>query len=389
MPRANRHRITGQIWHITQRCHRKHFLLKFARDRHAWVGWLYEARRRFGLCVLDYQVTSNHAHLLVLDRGGDEIAASMQLIAGRTGQDHNRRKQRRGAFWEDRYHATAVDTEEYLAGCLVYIDLNMVRAGVVRHPREWGEAGYREIQRAHGRYRIIDRAALSALLGISEHRLARAHAEWIESTLARQSSREPRWSEAIAVGRRSFVERVQRELGARARYRHIEAVGGMSALRDADGVYGCRFAARAHRSSALALRSGRLRPGLRHARSRAYFSASSRPRLAVRLLAAEIHKRSRVSIDVQPGTLELHSEPLATAAYAAAARRNIGRTTARVFPRLCEVRRARLEARHFAHQNSYSTHKPGSPSASTIRSVLAAGFTGTPRRYSANSSKMA
>jgi putative transposase len=30
----------------------------------------------------------------------------MQLIAARTGQEYNIRKQRRGAFWEDRYHAT-------------------------------------------------------------------------------------------------------------------------------------------------------------------------------------------------------------------------------------------------------------------------------------------
>ena len=56
------------------------------------MGWLYEARQRFGLCVLDYQVTSNHVHLLVLDRGRDEIAASLQLIAGRAGQSFSRRR---------------------------------------------------------------------------------------------------------------------------------------------------------------------------------------------------------------------------------------------------------------------------------------------------------
>ena len=33
MPRANRHYIPGCIWHITHRCHKKEFLLKFARDR--------------------------------------------------------------------------------------------------------------------------------------------------------------------------------------------------------------------------------------------------------------------------------------------------------------------------------------------------------------------
>ena len=35
MPRAKRHRLAGQVWHITQRCHRQQFLLKFARDRGA------------------------------------------------------------------------------------------------------------------------------------------------------------------------------------------------------------------------------------------------------------------------------------------------------------------------------------------------------------------
>ena len=49
MPRANRYSLPGYVWHLTQRCHRKQFLLKFARDRRAWMGWLYAARRRYGL----------------------------------------------------------------------------------------------------------------------------------------------------------------------------------------------------------------------------------------------------------------------------------------------------------------------------------------------------
>ena len=63
-----------------------------------WRAWLYESRRWFGLCVLDYTVTSNHVHRLVRDRGQDEIAASMQLIQGCTGQAYNRRQRRTGAF---------------------------------------------------------------------------------------------------------------------------------------------------------------------------------------------------------------------------------------------------------------------------------------------------
>ncbi len=134
MPRANRYFSPDHIWHITQRCHKKEFLLKFKRDRDRWLHWLFEAKKRFGLNVLNYVVTSNHIHLLAQDDTTNAVSQSLQLVAGRTAQEFNQRKKRHGAFWEDRYHATAVDTKEYLIQCLVYIDLNMVRAGAVNHP---------------------------------------------------------------------------------------------------------------------------------------------------------------------------------------------------------------------------------------------------------------
>jgi putative transposase len=68
------------------------------RDRCRYLHWLFEAKKRFGLCVLDYMVTSNHIHLLVKDTGQDVIAQSMQLIAGRTAQEYNERKGRHGRY---------------------------------------------------------------------------------------------------------------------------------------------------------------------------------------------------------------------------------------------------------------------------------------------------
>ncbi len=60
MARANRHFLPGHVWHITHRCHKKEFLLKFSRDRQRWMAWLFEAKKRYGLDVLNYTVTSNH-----------------------------------------------------------------------------------------------------------------------------------------------------------------------------------------------------------------------------------------------------------------------------------------------------------------------------------------
>jgi putative transposase len=100
--------------------------------------------------------------LIVKDDGESNIIPqSIGLIAGRTAQENNRRKLRKGAFWEDRYHSTAIETGEHLLRCLVYIDLNMVRAGVVRHPSELPHGGYNEIQTPD---QYLDNLSLASLL---------------------------------------------------------------------------------------------------------------------------------------------------------------------------------------------------------------------------------
>ncbi|MFO7733622.1 MAG: hypothetical protein R6X21_08235, partial [Candidatus Aminicenantes bacterium] len=64
MPRANRNFVPGQIWHITHRCHKKEFLLKFRRDKLEWMYWALQAKIRYGLIILNFMITSNHIHLL-------------------------------------------------------------------------------------------------------------------------------------------------------------------------------------------------------------------------------------------------------------------------------------------------------------------------------------
>ena len=234
MPRANRYFLPGHVWHITHRCHQKDFLLKFSKDRQRWRHWLFEAKKRFGLCVLNYIITSNHIHLLVRDCGQGEIAKSMQLIAGRTAQEYNQRKGRRGAFWEDRYHATAVDSDKYLARCIVYIDLNMVRAGVVSHPGEWPYSGYCEIQSPPQRYAVIDRKALTELLGASDfEQCQQNHKGWVEEALkSAQLQRDLLWSQNLAVGHKDYVEDTKTALGITGRYRFVVEDNDAYALKE-------------------------------------------------------------------------------------------------------------------------------------------------------------
>jgi len=244
MPRAHRYFLPGQVWHITHRCHERNFLLKFARDRQRYLRWLFEAKKRYGLCVLDYAVTSNHVHLLLRDTGKDVIARSMQLVAGCTGQAFNRRKNRQGAFWEDRYHATAVEADAHLHRCIAYIDLNMVRAGAVRHPADWAHGGYREIQNPPRRCALIDLKALTALCGFAGVTdLQQAHRSWVEEALHLDATgRDERWSKALAVGSEGFVTQIKTEIGLRARHRDVrQEIGGCYTLEQPCMPYSALF----------------------------------------------------------------------------------------------------------------------------------------------------
>jgi putative transposase len=209
------------------------------------MEWLYIAKRRFGLRVLNFTVTRNHIHLLVMDSDKPHvIPSSLQLVAGRTAQEFNLRKNHKGAFWEDRYHATAIENGTHLANCITYIDLNMVRAGSVSHPIQWKFGAYYEMERQPSYKKLVDYGSLLKLLDVdSIDALKVLRRIWVEEKMAtKQMSRESQWTESVAVGSREFLEKMKKIQGLRTEWRAIEPANGSDAfqLRDKGGNY-CVF----------------------------------------------------------------------------------------------------------------------------------------------------
>jgi len=193
---------------------------------------------------LNYTVTSNHIHLLVQDDGSrDTLSKTIQLTASRIAQEYNLRKSRKGAFWEDRYHATAVQDDDHLIRCMAYIDLNMVRAGVVNHPSEWPFSGYNEILTPPRKYSLIDRRRLLSLLGFDDSdKFSKVYQGWVEDILrTRGHSREAKWTQSIAVGSKSFVEGIKDKLGFRAVGRKVVATKDGYELKENMASYSADF----------------------------------------------------------------------------------------------------------------------------------------------------
>jgi putative transposase len=67
----------------------------------------------------------------------------MQSLGRRYVQYINSKYQRTGTLWEGRYRSGLVDKDGYLAACSRYIELNPVRAKIVKYPDEYAWSSFR------------------------------------------------------------------------------------------------------------------------------------------------------------------------------------------------------------------------------------------------------
>ena len=113
-----------------------------------------------------------------------------------------------------------VENGQHLLNCLRYVDMNMVRAGVVAHPQEWRWCGYDELTGQRKRYRILDIGRLLQSLDLPDAAsLERLYREGIDFQLERgELARRAHWTESAAIGSRAFVVQAEQKNTYRKRF---------------------------------------------------------------------------------------------------------------------------------------------------------------------------
>ncbi len=110
----------------------------------------------------------------------------------------------------------------------MYIDLNMVRAKVVKHPSKWEHGGYHEIVKPKKRYQIIKRGEVSRLLGLEEDDLSKSYQRWIREAIKKGNlSRDSVWSTELAVGDNGFIEKIKKGVGRFVSKMTVQEVPGL------------------------------------------------------------------------------------------------------------------------------------------------------------------
>ena len=136
MARLPRLTVPGYTHHVIQRGNNRQAIFRSDADRERLMQLLGEYARKHRVAINAYVLMDNHFHLLLTPDTEDGVPLMMQAVGRRYVRYFNDLHQRTGTLWEGRYRSTLIQDERYLVACMVYLDLNPVRAGMVVEPRE-------------------------------------------------------------------------------------------------------------------------------------------------------------------------------------------------------------------------------------------------------------
>ena len=130
MARLPRLSLPDHPHHVIQRGNNRQVIFATTADHGRMLEILEENARKFQVAVHAYVLMSNHFHLLATPQTVDGLALMMQALGRSYVRYFNGTQQRTGTLWEGRFKSTLIQSERYLIACMVYLDLNPVRAGL-------------------------------------------------------------------------------------------------------------------------------------------------------------------------------------------------------------------------------------------------------------------
>jgi len=142
MPRKPRFFLPDIPIHVVIRGNARHVVFAEASDRQVYLVWLKEASEKEKVHVHAYVLMDNHVHLLLSTSEPSHISRFMQHIGRKYVPYFNNKYGKSGTLWEGRFKGCMIESEQYLLCCYRYIELNPVRANMVKKPEEWKWSSY-------------------------------------------------------------------------------------------------------------------------------------------------------------------------------------------------------------------------------------------------------
>ncbi len=139
------------IYHIMFRGINRMNIFLDDRDNEKFIDVLESMGAQGEYDIYAYCLMKNHVHLLIKE-SGDSISRSMKRIGVSYSYYFNKKYDRVGHVFQDRYRSEDIENERYLLACTKYIHNNPVKAGIVKTPEayKWSSYNYYIDQKNEG-----------------------------------------------------------------------------------------------------------------------------------------------------------------------------------------------------------------------------------------------
>jgi len=142
MPRSSRSKSSTGYHHIMLRGINRSNIFESDQDKEYFLNSMYRARKKGSFKVIGYCLMNTHLHLLFQE--SEEIGVSMKRITVSYVQWFNRKYNRVGHLFQNRYKSEPIEDEKYLMAVLRYIHQNPIKAGMVKEAVKYNWSSYNQ-----------------------------------------------------------------------------------------------------------------------------------------------------------------------------------------------------------------------------------------------------
>ena len=164
MARQGRRASDTGIYHVLQRGINQQRVFEQAEDYIHFLDCLCEVKKISGFTMYAYCLMGNHTHLL-LKEGEEPLSMIFRRLGARYVPWFNKKYERSGHLFQDRYKSEPVETDEHFLSAVVYIYQNPVKAGICLLPSEYEWGSRRFLGKENG---LIDLVELTAITPIAD-----------------------------------------------------------------------------------------------------------------------------------------------------------------------------------------------------------------------------
>ena len=143
MPRSARMLIDGGTYHVLTRGNNGQQIFHDEMDYQRYLQLLVTYAQEHRLHIYHFALMPNHVHLVLEVPVSDTLSKAMLSVNLRYTLFYQRRYRYSGHLWQGRFKSLLIDRDSYLLECGRYVELNPVRAGLVKEPGAYAWSSYR------------------------------------------------------------------------------------------------------------------------------------------------------------------------------------------------------------------------------------------------------